>query len=154
MSSHYWLMKSEPDTFSIDDLQKATRQTTAWEGVRNYQARNFMRDQFKVGDMAFFYHSSCKVPSIAGIVEVVKAGYPDQTAWDESSPYYDPQSSPTKPRWYLVDVKLKEKFTHPISLSALKTNPKLCTMRLLQKGNRLSILPITSTEWRTILKML
>lgn len=154
MNSNYWLMKSEPDTFSIDDLQKSPRQTTAWEGVRNYQARNFMRDQFKVGDLAFFYHSSCKVPAIAGIVEVVKAGYPDQTAWDKNSPYYDPQSSLTVPRWYLVDVKLKEKFSNPISLSSLKMNPKLCTMRLLQKGNRLSILPITPTEWRTILKMI
>lgn len=146
-------MKSEPDTFSIMDLKKAQHQTTSWEGVRNYQARNFMRDEFRVGDLAFFYHSSCEVPSIVGIMEVVKASYPDKTAWDKASPYYDPKSTKTLPRWYLVDVKLKEEFAHPITLAALKSHPKLCTMRLLQKGNRLSILPITPTEWATILKM-
>lgn len=146
-------MKSEPDTFSIMDLKKAHQQTTSWEGVRNYQARNFMRDEFRVGDLAFFYHSSCPEPGIVGIMEVVKACHPDQTAWDKTSPYYDPKSTEALPRWYLVDVKLKEKFKSPITLAALKSNPKLCTMRLLQRGNRLSILPISKAEWATILKM-
>ncbi|HRE31076.1 MAG TPA: EVE domain-containing protein, partial [Candidatus Berkiella sp.] len=134
MSANYWLMKSEPDTFSIDDLKKAPKQITAWEGVRNFQARNFLRDQFQVGDLAFFYHSSCKIPAIVGMMEVIRTGLPDLTACDPKSPYYDPQSSMTVPRWYLVEVKLKEKFNTPITLSALKMNPKLSKMRLLQRG--------------------
>lgn len=153
MSPNYWLMKSEPDTFSIEDLQKAHLQTTSWEGVRNYQARNFMRDEFQVGDLAFFYHSSCKVPGIVGIMEVIRIGEPDKTAWDPKSPYFDPKSTHATPRWYLVDVKLKEKFTTPITLAALKSQPKLSTMQLIQKGNRLSILPLTKAQWQTILKM-
>ncbi len=153
MSPNYWLMKSEPDTFSIEDLQNAPSQTTSWEGVRNYQARNFMRDKFRVGDLAFFYHSSCKVPAIVGMMEVIRTGEPDKTAWDPKSPYFDPKSTHASPRWYLVDLKLKEKFTSPITLAALKAQPKLSTMQLLQKGNRLSILPVTEAQWQTILKM-
>ncbi len=153
MHPRYWLMKSEPETFGIEDLKKAHRSMTSWEGVRNYQARNFMRDQFQIGDLAFLYHSNCKVPAIVGIMEVVSTAYPDPTALDKRSPYYDPKSSASVPRWFLVDVKFKEQFASPIALSALKMNPALSAMQLLQKGNRLSILPISPTEWRTILKM-
>lgn len=149
----YWLMKSEPDTFSIDDLQKAKNQTSPWDGVRNYQARNYIRDEMKIGDLAYFYHSSCKVPAIVGVVEIVKTAYPDKTAFDPASEYYDPQSTKLNPRWYMVDVKLKEKYS-PLSLESLRMNPKLKDFRLLQKGNRLSILPVSLQEWKTIQAML
>lgn len=147
-------MKSEPSTFSIDHLATRPDQTEPWEGVRNYQARNFMRDEMQVGDEAFFYHSNCDTPGIVGIVTIVKSAYPDHFALKKNSPYYDPKSTTENPRWYMVDVKLKQKFDTVISLRALKENTALAEMPLVQKGNRLSILPVTPNEWRTILKML
>ncbi|MCS5709566.1 EVE domain-containing protein [Candidatus Berkiella cookevillensis] len=154
MQQKFWLMKSEPSTFSIDHLAALPHQTEHWEGVRNYQARNFMRDEMKVGDEAFFYHSNCDTPGIVGIVTIVKSAYPDHFALKKSSPYYDPKSTTENPRWYMVDVKLKQKFDTVISLRTLKENTALAKMPLVQKGNRLSILPVTANEWRTILKML
>lgn len=149
----YWLLKSEPSTFSIDDLAKSNKHTTAWEGVRNFQARNFLRHEMRKGDLAFFYHSSCPEPGIVGIVEVVKAGYPDPSAFDAKSPYYDEKSNLANPTWFTVDVKLQKKFSHLISLAELRNNAKLQPMKLLQKGNRLSVLPVSEQEWQIILKM-
>jgi predicted RNA-binding protein with PUA-like domain len=121
--------------------------------VRNYQARNFLRDEMSKGDLAFFYHSSCAEPGIAGIVKIVRAGYPDHTAWDPEGEHFDPQSSPDHPIWYMVDVRLVRAFRHPILLTSLKQNPALRAMKLLQRGNRLSILPLTAREWDAILRM-
>ena len=151
----YWLLKSEPDTFGIDDLETAPRSTTAWDGVRNYQARNMLRDEFRRGDLAFFYHSSCKEPGIAGIVKVVRAGYPDPSALDRNSPYFDPQSDPKSPRWYSVDVKLDRRIDPPITLKELRKRQRdaLKDMLLLRRGNRLSVTPVTVDEWNTILGM-
>ena len=151
-SIHHWLMKSEPDVYSIDDLAGAPQQIGHWDGVRNYQARNMLRDQMRVGDQAFFYHSSCAEPGIVGIMEIVRAGYPDDAAFDPKSPYYDSQSSSNNPRWYRVDVRLLRKLKRIISLQELRQNPKLADMILLRKGNRLSITPVTDAEWKTILK--
>jgi len=150
---NYWVMKSEPDCFGIDHLKARPKQTEHWDGVRNYQARNFLRDDMKKGDLAFFYHSSCPEPGIAGIVKIARAGYPDHTAWTPNSEHFDPKSSPANPIWYMVDVKLVREFRQPILLTALKHNPALKNMKLLQRGNRLSILPVTAREWNTILKM-
>lgn len=150
---HYWLLKSEPNTFSIDDLIKRKKQTEPWNGVRNFQARNMLRSDLKKGDLGFFYHSSCTPPGIVGIVEVVKEGYPDYTSWDPESPYYDPRSTPDRPLWFMVDVKLVEKFPQIISLDAIKKNPKLKGMRILRRGNRLSVTPVTAAEWKAILAM-
>ena len=149
---HYWLLKSEPDCFSIDDLSRRPKQTEHWDGVRNYQARNMLRDDIKKGDRGFFYHSSCTPPGIAGIVEVVKEGYPDFTAWDLRSDHYDPGSTPENPRWFMVDVKFVEKFPRLITLDEIKAKPKLHNMIILRKGNRLSITPVTSAEWKAILE--
>ncbi|MGN2390467.1 EVE domain-containing protein [Pelomicrobium sp. G1] len=149
----YWLMKSEPDEFSIDDLASAPRRITPWSGVRNYQARNFMRDLMEVGDLAFFYHSSCPEPGIAGIVEVASAAYPDATQFDPASPYYDPKATPQKPRWFNVDVKFKRK-TRFLPLKELKGHPELASMLVLKPGNRLSITPVTPREWSFITRRL
>jgi len=149
----YWVLKSEPETFSIEDLEQAKAKTTPWDGVRNYQARNFIRDKLKKDDLAFFYHSSCQIPAIVGIVEVVSEACPDATAFDPKSPYYDPKSAPNTPRWFKVDVKFKQKFNSPISLATLRQHPSLNGMILLQKGNRLSVIPLTHKEWDTILKI-
>ncbi|RMH21531.1 MAG: EVE domain-containing protein [Gammaproteobacteria bacterium] len=149
----YWLVKSEPDAFGIDDLANMPDQTEHWDGVRNYQARNFMRDEMKCGDQVFFYHSNCKEPGIVGIVEVVREGYPDHTAFDPEGKYYDPKSDPDRPRWYMVDVKLVQRFRQTISLSSMKTRPELEGMRLLQKGNRLSVMPIAPEHWQVILDL-
>lgn len=148
----YWLIKSEPGSFSIDDLARSPRQTTKWDGVRNYQARNFMRDGMKNGDLAFFYHSSCEVPGIAGIVTIVKEAYPDDSAFDPNDKHFDPQSDPKNPRWLMVDVKLKNKIQPAITLTELKeyAGSELRDLRLLQRGNRLSVMPITEQEWRFI----
>lgn len=148
---NYWLLKSEPITYSIDHLARRPEQRDRWDGVRNYQARNFLREQIKVGDLAFFYHSSCTPPGIAGIVKVVKAGYPDPTAFDPTSKYYDAETSPAAPRWFSVDVQLQKVFKHLITLEQLKQQPALATMRLLQKGNRLSVLPVSAEEWSIIM---
>lgn len=151
----YWLMKSEPSTFSIDDLAAAPRKTTCWDGVRNYQARNFMRDDMQRGDRAFFYHSSCAEPGITGIVEVVKPGYPDHTAFDPKDPHYDPQSDPANPRWYMVDVRLVRKLKRPITLAMLREHEKksLRGLALLARGNRLSITPVSDEHWEFILSL-
>jgi predicted RNA-binding protein with PUA-like domain len=148
---HYWLLKSEPESFGIEHLEKSPQQNTTWEGVRNYQARNLIR-QMQVGDQAFFYHSSCKVPGIAGIVTVIKAPYADSTALDPESHYYDPKSSSDNPRWYRVDVKLTLKYPSIITLSELRNVPELSDLVVLRKGNRLSVTPITVQEWTLIRK--
>ncbi|MDZ4098180.1 MAG: EVE domain-containing protein [Methylophilaceae bacterium] len=149
----YWLMKSEPSDVSIDDLANFPNQSVDWYGVRNYQARNFMRDQMKLGDLAFFYHSNCDVPGIAGIVEVSKLAYPDRLQFVEGHKYYDPKSTPENPRWVNVDVKLVRK-TKLLSLQELRSYPELETMRILQRGNRLSITPVDPREWEFIIKLL
>jgi predicted RNA-binding protein with PUA-like domain len=145
----YWLMKSEPDEFSIDDLVAAPRRSTAWFGVRNYQARNFMRDAMQLGDRAFFYHSSCPEPGIAGVVEVAAEAYPDASQFDPKSAYYDPASSPAAPRWLNVDVRLVRK-TRFVPLAELRAHPELSEMQVLQRGSRLSITPVTASEWRFV----
>ncbi len=149
----YWLMKSEPADVSIDDLAAMPNQTVDWYGVRNYQARNFMRDQMKLGDLAFFYHSNCAEPGIAGIVEICKLGYPDRFQFIEGHKYHDPKSTPENPRWVNVDVKLVKK-TRLVSLKELRSHPELEHMRTLQRGNRLSITPVDPREWEFILGLL
>src|SRR5579872_4822629 len=148
--THYWLFKSEPETFSIDILASRPKKTEHWDGVRNYQARNMLRDQIKVGDQAFFYHSNCTPPGIVGIIEIVKAGYPDVTAFDPESKYYDPASSVDHPRWFMVDVKFVKKFKTMITLEELKNHSVLRNMQVARKGNRLSITPVTAKEWEII----
>jgi predicted RNA-binding protein with PUA-like domain len=154
MSKNYWLMKSEPDCFGIKDLQAKPKQTDMWDGVRNYQARNMMRDEMKKGDQVFFYHSNTKPPHIAGLCEIASAAYPDPTQFDPDSQYYDPKSSKDEPRWWLVDVKFIEEFPEKLSLQALKDNPKLKDMKLVQKGSRLSVQPVTPEEWQEVMKMM
>ena len=149
----YWLMKSEPDVFGIDHLRKLPKQTEHWDGVRNYQARNMLRDQMQVGDRVFFYHSNCDVPGIVGIAKVVRAGYPDHTALNPDSKYYDPKSDPDKPRWFMVDVKFERKLKRTISLNELKANAALADMALVRRGNRLSIMPVTAEQWEYILSL-
>ena len=148
----YWLMKSEPDEFSIDDLARAKQQTTPWFGVRSYQARNFMRDDMGLGDRAFFYHSSCPEPGIAGIVEVSRLAYPDASQFDPKSPYYDAESTRDAPRWLNVDVKLVRK-TRLVPLSELRETRGLEDMVTLRRGNRLSITPVTPAQWRIVEKL-
>jgi predicted RNA-binding protein with PUA-like domain len=150
---NYWLIKSEPAEFGIDDLLRAVKKTSPWFGVRNYQARNFMRDQMQLGDQAFFYHSSCEVPGIAGIVEIARPAYPDATQFDHKSKYFDPKATRDKPRWFNVDVRLVKK-TRLLPLSALRNYPQLAKMRLLQPGNRLSITPVDPAEWKFIAGLL
>jgi predicted RNA-binding protein with PUA-like domain len=145
----YWLMKSEPDDVSIDDLAAMPGKSVAWYGVRNYLARNYMRDQMQIGDLAFFYHSSCPEPGIAGIVRVSKAAYPDATQFDRKSPYYDAKATRDAPRWVNVEVTLVRK-TRLIPLAELRTGKKLDTMVVLQRGNRLSITPVTPQEWKAV----
>src|SRR5215470_3854522 len=145
----YWLMKSEPDDVSIDDLVARPKQTVAWYGVRNYQARNYMRDEMQVGDLAFFYHSSCPEPGIAGIVRISSAAYPDATQFDRKSPYFDPKATRDAPRWFNVEVTLVEK-TRLIGLPELRATPELASLRVLQRGNRLSITPVEAREWKFI----
>lgn len=149
----YWLLKTEPETFSIDDLARAKQQTTCWDGVRNYQARNFLRDQLKRGDLCFIYHSSDQPPGIVGLAEVVREGYPDPTAFDPRSPYYDERSQPDNPRWYMVDVKLKQKFSAKITLDALRETKGLQGMELLRKGSRLSVQPVTERQFAIIMAL-
>jgi len=150
---NYWLMKSEPDEFSIEDLARAPKQTTPWFGVRNYVARNFMRDSMRVGDGVLFYHSSCPEPGIAGIAEVASAPRPDATQFDPKSPYHDPKSSRDDPRWSLVDVKLVRK-TRLLGLDEMRAAPALADMVTLRRGNRLSITPVTPSQWKAVLKLL
>lgn len=152
-NQHYWLLKTEPDTFSMDDLMRSPQQSTLWEGVRNYQARNFMRDDMRVSDLAFFYHSSCKVPGIIGTVTITKIGLPDLTACDPQSPYFDPKATLDNPRWWTVQVQFHTRFATPITLHDMKQQPALADMPLLQRGNRLSILPITSSQWKNVMEL-
>ena len=147
----YWLMKSEPDAFSIDDLKR--EKVSPWDGVRNYQARNMLRDDMKVGDGVLFYHSNCDPPGIAGTAKIVKAGYPDYAAFDPRSKYFDPTSNQENPRWYRVDVQFIKKFPQLLSLHELRQIPGLKNMLVLRKGNRLSITPVTDKEWEIIIKM-
>ena len=152
---NYWLLKSEPSVFSIDALAAAPRKITHWEGVRNFQVRNMLRDDFKKGDQGFFYHSSCAEPGIAGIVEVVRTGYPDASAWDSRSEYYDPKSTENKPLWYCVDVKLVRRTKRIITLDMLRTHAdtQLKSMLLLRRGNRLSVTPIDESHWKFVLSL-
>jgi predicted RNA-binding protein with PUA-like domain len=151
----YWLMKSEPDVFGIDHLASAPKRTTAWEGVRNFQARNMLRDDFGKGDLAFFYHSSCEVPGIAGIVKVVREAYPDPTQFDRDSEYYDARSTRAAPRWFCVDVQLDRRIEPVITLPELREHASgtLREMVILKRGNRLSVTPVTAAEWRFIVAM-
>ncbi len=153
---NHWLLKSEPSTFSIDDLAKTKGKTAAWDGVRNYQARNFLRDEMAKGDQAFFYHSSCDVPGIAGIVNVVREAYPDVTAFEKGHHHYDEDSDPKNPRWYVVDVRLDRTFDRIITLDELRkhANNKLKNLLILKRGNRLSVTPVTKSEWQFILSLL
>ena len=148
---NYWLMKSEPDVFGIDHLKAMPKKTEHWDGVRNYQARNMMRDDMKKGDLVFFYHSNCDEPGIVGIMKVVREGYPDHTAFHPESKYYDPKSDPDKPRWVMVDVKFVRKLRRTITLEELKPLPQLEHFPLVKRGNRLSILPVTAEQWEFIL---
>lgn len=150
---NYWLMKSEPDVFGIDDLANRPDQTEPWDGVRNYQARNMMRDDMKVGDQVFFYHSNTQPPGIVGIAEVVREGYPDHTAFDPEDPHYDPQSDPDKPRWFMVDVAFRRKLKRTITLGELKERPELEGLPLIRKGNRLSVMPVSKEHWDFILSL-
>ncbi len=149
----YWLIKSEPDEFSIDDLRSCPRGTDHWDGVRNYQARNFMRDEMKKGDEVFFYHSNCKEPGIVGLARVVRESYPDHTAFDPDDPHYDPKSDPQKPTWFMVDVKFVRTLRRNISLKELKAEPALEGLALVRKGNRLSVMPVSEDHWKHILEM-
>ncbi|ALA60790.1 EVE domain-containing protein [Nitrospira moscoviensis] len=148
----YWLMKSEPSVFSIDDLAASPKQTTSWDGVRNYQARNFMREM-EPGDQILFYHSNADPPAIAGIAEVVKQAYPDPTQFDKKDTHYDPASDPGAPRWEMVDIKFVRKFTQPLALDRLREESQLKGMVLLRKGSRLSVQPVAEKEWNHIMKL-
>jgi len=152
---NYWLFKSEPDSFSVDDLASAKNATTAWDGVRNYQVRNMMRDEMRVGDQGFFYYSSCAQPGIAGIVKVVRAGYPEPSALEPKHRYFDPDSDPAAPRWYCVDVRLERRIDPLITLETLRKHARgaLADMVVLRRGNRLSVTPVTHEEWRFILSL-
>jgi predicted RNA-binding protein with PUA-like domain len=153
MTRRYWLMKSEPDECSIDDLAALPNQTVPWTGVRNYQARNFMRDLMRIGDGVLFYHSSCPEPGIAGIAEVASTPYPDPSQFDPASPYHDPKSPPDAPRWQLVDVKLVRK-TRLLPLAEMRQRPELADLLVLKPGNRLSITPVTPEQWERVLALL
>lgn len=146
----YWLMKSEPDVFSFEDLKKRPNKTEPWNGVRNYQARNFMRDEMKIGDLILFYHSSCDIPGVAGIAKVSSEPYADSTQFDSKSEYFDPKATKESPRWFLVDVSFKENLKKHVALTELRSQKKLEKMRLLMPGNRLSILPVTQEEFELI----
>ncbi|MBW4551225.1 MAG: EVE domain-containing protein [Aphanocapsa sp. GSE-SYN-MK-11-07L] len=149
----YWLMKTEPAVFSWNDLKAAPEQTTGWEGVRNYQARNFIRDKMKLGDLVFFYHSVVKPQAIAGIAKVVRPAYPDPFALDPASPYFDPKSSAENPTWLMVDIQAVQDLTPQIALNELKKIPELASMMLLQKGCRLSVQPVTPQEWQQVISL-
>ena len=152
MAHAYWLMKSEPSAFSIQDLQKVRDQTTCWDGVRNFQARNFMRAMNK-GDQVLFYHSNADPPAVMGIAEVVKEAYPDDTAFDRKDTHYDPKSTPAKPLWDMVDIRLVRIFPRPVGLDRLRQEPGLKRMELLRRGSRLSVQPVRPEEWQIVLKL-
>ncbi len=150
MARRYWLMKSEPTVYSFDDLWKAKKRTTFWDGVRNYKARNFMRDEMRVGDGVFVYHSNCDPPGVAGIAEVVREAYPDPTQFDPDDPHHDPKSTTENPRWVVVDVRAVERLPRSVSLQTLRSDPALVDMVVLRRANRLSITPVTPAEWGAI----
>lgn len=151
--SKFWLIKSEPSEFSIDDLEKSKNHTTFWDGVRNYQARNFIRDEMKIGDKVLFYHSNTEPNSIVGVCEVVKEAYPDHTQFDYKHEHFDPKADKKNPTWFMVDIKFVKKLKKPVTLEEIKENPKLAKMRLVQRGNRLSVMPVTKEEFEEILKL-
>ncbi len=150
--ARYWLFKSEPTSFSIDDLARAPRQTTTWDGIRSSEGRNSLRDVVAVGDRVFFYHSNANPSAVVGIVEVVRAAYPDSTAFDRHHEHFDPKSDPAKPTWYMVDVKLVEMLAQPVALDAIKAEPSLAAMALVKRG-RLSVTPVTPAEWKKVLEL-
>ncbi len=149
----YWLVKSEPDCFSFDDLLGSADRTTSWDGVRNYQARNFMRDDMKRGDLVFFYHSGAEPPSIVGVAEVVRESYPDHTAFDPKEEHFDPKSNADAPTWMMVDIRAVEPLARPLALADLRGVPGLERMALLQKGSRLSVQPVSAEEWETVYEL-
>ncbi|MDG2122087.1 MAG: EVE domain-containing protein [Verrucomicrobiales bacterium] len=149
----YWLLKSEPDVFGLDDLKKCPKKTEPWDGIRNYQARNFMRDEMTVGDLALFYHSNTSPPGVAGVVKIVKEAYPDHTAFDPKTKYHDPKSDPENPRWLMVDVQFVAGFPDYVELAQLKADPKLEGMLTLRRGNRLSITPVEKKHFNHICKL-
>lgn len=153
MARKYWLFKSEPSEFSIDDLKSRPKQTESWDGVRNYQARNFMRDEMKVGDLGLFYHSNCDAVGVVGVCEITQESHPDNTAWDKKNKHYDEKSTKENPRWFMVAVSYKEKFARTVTLDEIKEHPKLKDARVAQRGNRLSITPMTKAEFDTICKL-
>lgn len=149
----YWLVKSEPENFSIDDLKKSKNQTTNWDGVRNYQARNYIRDEMKIGDGVLFYHSNTDPLAVVGYCEVVKKAYADHTQFDPENIHFDPKADPKNPTWFMIDIKFIKEFISPVTIESIKVNPNLKNLRLIQRGNRLSIMPVTKDEWNEILKM-
>ena len=153
MTKKFWLFKSEPSEFSWDDLKKSKNQTSFWDGVRNYQARNFLRDEIKKGDGVLFYQSSAEPLAVVGYCEVIKEGYPDQTQFDPKSDHFDSKAIKDSPTWFMVDIKLEKEFEKPVPLDLIKADPKLKSMKLIQRGQRLSIMPVTKDEWDEILKM-
>lgn len=146
----YWLMKSEPSCFSFEDLKASPESTAHWDGVRNYQARNMMRDDMQIGDGVLFYHSSIKIPAIVGLAVVVSAAYPDHTAWDPDSAHYDPKAGPDNPIWFMVDVRYVADLDPPVTRDDLRAHPDLEGMGVLKKGNRLSVMPVTEAQWRAV----
>jgi len=153
LAKKYWLFKSEPNAFSIDDLKNSQGEQTYWDGVRNYQARNFIRDEMSKGDGVLFYHSNADPLAIVGCCEIVKAAYPDYTQFDPDNKHFDPSTIQKEPRWFMVDIKLTEIFKHPVTLKEIKENPKLKEFRLIQRGNRLSVFPVNKKEWDEILRI-
>jgi predicted RNA-binding protein with PUA-like domain len=153
MAVRYWLFKSEPEVFSIDHLARAPEQTTFWNGIRNYQARNLLRDEIHTGDGVIFYHSSADPPAAVGLAEVTRGGYPDKTQFDSKSEYHDAAATPDDPRWYMVDIRFKEKFIRPLPLEELRAVPALGDMVLLRRGSRLSVQPVTPAEWKAIVAL-
>ena len=149
----YWLVKTEPEAFSITDLAHAKNKTTAWSGVRNYQARNYMRDAMQLRDPVLFYHSNAEPSAVMGLARVVRESYPDPTSWDESDSHYDPKSTPLNPRWFMVDLQWVQTFAQPLSLAMLRAVPALHNMELLRKGSRLSVMPITKEEYEAVMKL-
>ncbi len=153
MPRRYWLLKSDPETFSFEDLKFSPRRTTCWDGVRNPQARNYLRDEIRVGDGVLFYHSQSDPPAAVGTARVVRSGYPDPAQFDRGSGSHDPDSDPAEPRWYAVDIRLEREFTRPVTLGEMRCTPRLAGMELLRRGSRLSVQPVRSEEWATVLKL-
>lgn len=151
--SKYWLLKTEPDAYSIDDLEREPKRTTFWDGVRNYQARNLLRDEMAKGDLVLFYHSSTNPPAVMGVAKIVREGYPDHTALDPKNPHFDPQSTAEQPRWFMVDIQFQQKFAKPLSLELLRTVPELKQMELLRRGSRLSVQPVRKNEFDAIMRL-